>query len=484
MTDRIQNVVLVVVDALRRDRVSAYEQGYDLTPNLASLASDGTVFENAFACTNATDPSMTSIHTGRDPDTVVKHHGPLVSDEEKQVAESVTTVPETLQSAGVSTVATGRPLGRWHTHGFDQFPTETVDRYERRAMGERLEAISPHLRTFAGAVYDRIAKLRSSDDSDEISEFLDTIDDGPFYGLVHLMDTHIPYDHDEALVDEFLDRHDYPNRDLDAFFEEHEDSYYVTDVLKQHVDEADYRDGLARLFATYDASVRHADEKVGRLVEGLRRRGLADETAIVVTSDHGESLDEHGIYFDHHGLYEPTIRVPMIVAGPTDAAPRREEFVQLYDLAPTTLDLFGVDASLDCDGRSFAPLLGGDGTWDDRDHVVVQEAHAQRRLGIRTADHKYIKHVEDEVLERERGDSFRCGYCNTVHGDRQELYDLGDDPGETTDLVEDRPELAADLEAELTAYFDGLDYPEGVSGAVEYETEEAVLDRLEDLGYR
>jgi arylsulfatase A-like enzyme len=483
MDSDIRNVAFVVLDALRRDRLTAHGEDRNLTPNLDALAEKGTVFETAFSSINTTDASITSIHTGRDPETVVKHHGPFVTDTEKRRAESVDTAPELLQNAGYSTLVTGRRLGRWHQRGFEYYPTPALGRYERRSIGEILETVSPRLRTLARRLYEFVSAATETDD-DEVDEFLAAVGDEPFYGMIHVMDTHVPYTAEDDLVDEFLDRYDYPDRDFAEFLDEHGDGQYVGDFMTEYATERDYRDGLARWYAKYDASVVHADRKVGALVEGLRDRGLLDETAIIVTSDHGESLDEHGIYFDHHGLYDPQVRVPLLAAGPGIPDARREESVQLFDLGPTFLDLLGVDTTLDGEGRSLAPLLGQDGKWESRDAVVAHEAHAQRRLSIRANGYKYIKHVPDDVLERERGDSFRCGYCNVVHGSERELYDLAADPEETENIVENRPDRAAELDDRLTAYFDDLEYPATGDETVEYEGEEAVMERLADLGYR
>jgi len=481
----VRNVVLVVIDALRRDRVGVYaDEGRSLTPNVDRLAADGTLFENAFTCTNTTDPSITSIHTGRDPESVVRHHGPFVTDAEKRRAEAVETVPERLHEAGFMTAVTGRTLGRWHGRGFEHYPEPSLGRYRRRAIGERLGAISPRLRALAGEVYERVSAAVDSGTADEIEQFLGALDDRPFYGMVHTMDTHVPYSYDEGVVDELLSRNDYPDRDLEAFFDAHSDNPYVDETMREYAEPADYEVGLARWYAKYDAAAARADRKLGKLIDGLAERGRLDETAVIVTSDHGESLDEHGIYFDHHGLYEPQIRVPLAVRGPGIPDRRRDEMVQLYDLAPTTLDLLGVRNGLDADGRSLVPLLGGAGEWDDREQVVFQEANAQRRLGVRTGRYKYITAAPDEVLERERGDAFRCGYCDTVHGDERELFDIEADPGETENLVGERPALADRLDGAIEAYYEGLETVEAGDGRVEYEDEEEVMERLEDLGYR
>jgi len=484
MSQNIQNVVLVVIDALRYDRVGLYTDERQLTPHIDELGKRGTVFENAFACTNATDPSVTSIQSGRDPETVVKHHGPFVSDREKNRAESIRTVPEILQASGFDTVATGRTLGRWHANGFDHYPEARVGRYERRAVGEALEKIHPKLRTIAGRAYEVISFLYDSGDTNEIDEFLGEIGEDPFYGMIHMMDTHVPYTHTEDCVREMLNRFDYPNRDFETFLEEHGDGKYVGDFLLEHSDGMDFRDGLARWYAKYDAAVVNADRKVGALLDGLKDRGLLEETLVIVTSDHGESLDEHGIYFDHHGLYDPQIHVPLIVAGPSIQSRRRDEFVQLYDLAPTILDLLNQGKVLKGEGRTLTPLLKGSGPWQNREFIVAQEAHAQRRISIRTQSEKYIKHVPDEVLERERGSSLRCGYCNRIHEGERELYRLTDDPAEETNIVDQFSDRATSLDEKLSEYFDGLRPPEQDAEHVTYDDEKEVLERLEELGYR
>jgi len=494
--DGTRNVVLVVLDALRRDRVGTYRSdgageavggsfgdGESLTPNIDQLAADGTVFTHAFTCTNTTDPSITSIHTGRDPESVVRHHGPLVTDAEKRRAEAAPTVPEQLQEAGYLTAVEGRTLGRWHANGFEHYPQKSFDRYRRRAIGERLGAISPRLRGLAGDIYEWLSAATSGSDG-PVDRFLDTLDHRPFYGMIHLMDTHVPYSYDEATVQRLLAENDYPNEELAAFFDRHASNPYVDETMREYAEPEDYEVGLARWYAKYDAAAVKADRQVRRLVDGLKRVDKLEQTTLIVISDHGESLDEHGILFEHHGLYEPQVRVPLVVSGPETPAARQSELVQLYDLAPTMLDLCGVERGFRVDGQSLAPLLGGEGTWTGREHVVFSEANAQRRLGIRTREYKYITAAEDAVLERERGDTFRCGYCETVHGERQELYTVREDPGETENLVEDRPEVTDRLTAELDAYHDSLCPVKTGDERVRYEDEEAVLDRLEDLGYR
>lgn len=480
------NLIVIIIDALRRDRVETMSGDRMLTPNINALAEDGTVFENAFSATNATDPSITSIHTGREPSTVVSHHGPHVTKDEKRRAEDITSVPEQLQADGIDTVAAGRSLGRWHSSGFDEYPQEALDVRRRRSIGEQLERISPALRSAAGRIYETItAVTQSTDIGNEVDDLLAALTDNQSYGFLHMMDTHIPCEPDLDIIEELLDHHNYSNRDLQEFFHANADSPYIAEFLSDTMTDTDFETGLARLFARYDGAVIEADRKVGRLVEGLRSRNLLDDTTIVVTSDHGESLDEHGIYFDHHGLYDQSVRVPLVVSGPGIPRARREGFVRLPDLAPTITRTFGSTLNSGGVGQSLLPLLGGTGEWDERRFVVFNEAQAQRRTGIRTDRYKFIKHVEDPVLENKRGSSLECGYCNTVHGGERELYDLSADPGGTANIVDQKPEIATELEAELDTYFDELtEFAPGQEAEITYEGEEAVLERLENLGYK
>jgi arylsulfatase A-like enzyme len=409
-----------------------------------------------------------------------------VTEDEKRRAESVRSVPEQLQADGVNTVAAGRSLARWHSSGFDEYPEEALDVRRRRSIGQQLERISPKLRSAAGRFYETVTSLKqSAEDCDEVDDLLEALTDGRSYGFLHMMDPHMPCEPDPEIIEELLERREYPNQDLQEFFDTHADSPYIADFLANVATDADFDVGLARLFARYDGAVIEADRKVGRLVERLRDRDLLDDTIIIVTSDHGESLDEHGIYFDHHGLYDPSVRVPLIVSGPGTPTARREESVRLPDLAPTIADSLGIEWDSSGVGQSLRPLLGGSGEWDDRPFVVFSEAQAQRRVGIRTDRYKFIKHVADPVLERKQGKSFGCNYCNTIHGGERELYDLTRDPGENTNIVDEQPDVAAELEAKLDSYFNELEEctPESES-RVTYDEEEAVLERLEDLGYK
>jgi arylsulfatase A-like enzyme len=482
----MEKMILVVIDALRRDRVGIMSGGATLTPNIDALAEDGVIFENAFTAANATDPSVTSIHSGYDPSAVVLHHGPNVTEDEKRRAESVVSVPERLQANGIRTVAAGRSLARWHSSGFDEYPEEVIGDYERRWIERQLNRLSPKLKPIAQRLYGMVSKLKNDVYSDdEVDRLLNLLTDSRCYGFLHIMDTHVPHNPDPDIIERLLNHREYCNQNLQEFFETHMDYPYISDYLRETATDADFEAGLARLFARYDGAVVEADQKVGRLVEGLRDRDYLSDTTIIITSDHGESLNEHGIYFDHHGLYGPSVRVPLIISGSDIPDNKREEYVSLFDVAPTISEHFEVEPDGDMSGQSLFSLWDQDGEWRKREFVIFHEAQAQRRIGIRTGRYKLIKHVSDPVLEEKHGSSLECGYCDIIHGNERELYDLHKDPLETTNIVEQQPEVAAKLESKVDAYLNNIDQVESeTKSQIVYNNQDKVIERLEQLGYK
>ena len=162
--------------------------------------------------------------------------------------------------------------------------------------------------------------------------------------------------------------------------------------------------------------------------------GLRDETAVVVFGDHGEELGEHGIYFDHHGLYETIIHVPLVMDVPDcDATPDTvTETVQLVDLAPTVLDLAGIERPAAMDGSSLLPHLQGREA-SGYSEVLAAECTWMAKWSLRTDSHKVIVAREPDFY----------GSAPV------ELYDLADDPGETHNLAKSKPGLAAELSARM-----------------------------------
>jgi arylsulfatase A-like enzyme len=381
-------------------------------------------------------------------------------------------------------------MGRWHRRGFSTYSRTVVEQKEKK-ISDWLQSFHPAIHRAVSGGYNVVKEIFETDSSNNkedtaVDEFLREIDKQPFYGFVHLMDTHAWYEADPELVDLLLAQNDYAEGDLRSFFEKYSESPVVSNVLEPNATPADYEAGLARLFARYDATVRQADQKLKTLIDGLKKRDRWNETALFVLSDHGESLDEHGIYFDHHGLYEQIVNIPLVARVPEGVNDQVNDFVQLHDLGPTILDLLDIDPIDDADGQSLTGYIyESTSIPEPRERIFVEEAHTQRRRSVRTERFKYIDHVHDEVLaDTWENDSFECGYCNREHGERTELYDLDADPEEVENITTERVEVIQEMQGCLAKFEESQSGATAVDEAVTYDDEDEILDRLEDLGYK
>lgn len=187
----------------------------------------------------------------------------------------------------------------------------------------------------------------------------------------------------------------------------------------------------------YDGEVAFADEQVGRLDAALTRLGLKDTTALVVTSDHGEGLGDHGETLHGFFVYETTLRVPFFARGPgIRPGTRLSGTVALVDVFPTALDLLGLSPPAGTlAGRSLAPEMRGEG---QRAEVPLYAESLVPLLHFGWSDLRVL----------------RDGRYKYIQAPRPELYDLSNDPGETTDLAAAQPARAAALRTGLGKLLD------------------------------
>lgn len=487
------NIAIIVIDALRADRVGVVG-GKNITPNIDDLSDSSATFTNAFSTSNATDAAITSLQTGRYPlSHGIVNHGSKVTDREKRLIEKVPRLPEVLSDAGYQTAAFGRSLGRWHRKGFDKYPDATGSESNtvKRKLGRILQSIHPSVHDVSSIVYDgafnkenSIKTSRVVDDS--VDAFEAVIDESDrFYSFFHTMHTHTTYEADPDLVKRYLERFDYEVRPFS-------ESVLAVDPIPQSFHEAikndeypgikekyyysDMEPSTAVAEAHYDAATTEADQYVGRIIDVLKSNDIFDDTLVIILSDHGESMFEHGIYFDHHGLYDESVRIPLVVHPPEGDNDEFDEFVQITDIAPTVADYAGLD-ELDTNGRSLKPLLEKNEEFD-RPSVMAEEAHTQRRRMIRTKEEKLIYLLEGDTI---------CEYCDVQHAPSEELYELVNDPNEVENTIETNSNRASELRT--TAEDAARSYREHSVETerdtdVEYEDEEEVLDRLEALGYK
>jgi len=189
--------------------------------------------------------------------------------------------------------------------------------------------------------------------------------------------------------------------------------------------------------AQYDGAIAYMDSAIQSILTAIDELGLAEETIVVFTADHGETLDEHECWFDHHGTYDNVLNVPMIIRYPPKipAGTRVPGYTTQVDLVPTLLDLADINVKDKFDGKSMVPLVYG----DEETHVTefyFTECTWMRKHGWRTPQWKLIVALEPDFH-----------YKPPV-----ELYNLLEDPEELNNLAKKEPKVVAFLKARMEAW--------------------------------
>lgn len=397
------NVILVSLDTLRADRTSPYGYERDTSPGLASFAEEGARFETAYAHTATTGPSHATMLTSRLP----IGHG--VDRNGVRLPKRVPVLTEVLGGEGYETAAFVSTWVLDEKWGFNR-GFETYDSTTRIPVGDR------EANACAKSKVERCADQTI----DRVLTWLDDERDPerPFFLFVHLFDVHTPYDPPEAFLRRYLPEGAKKARGLARFSQ-------MTDK--------------------YDAEVAYTDHELSRLFEALDRRGLAENSLVIVTADHGEALGSHHVVTHGVVLYEPVLRVPFLARFPGRIAPglRVEEPVGLVDLMPTVLELLGVDpGELRMEGRSLAGVLRGDEDLDPEHPIFLQ----RRRYETEKVAGRRVKGAAFGLRQG------RWKFVETEATGQRELYDLVADPGETNNLVEAEPEQAAAMAERIASW--------------------------------
>lgn len=215
----------------------------------------------------------------------------------------------------------------------------------------------------------------------------------------------------------------------------------------------------------YQGEIAYVDHSLGVVLDQLRRAGVYDRTLIVVVGDHGEGRGDHNE--DSHSMlvYGSTLHVPLIIkpAGAGHDGHRIADRVGTVDIAPTVLDLLGIGLDDSFQGRSLTGLMGlGDGPTSPAEYYAES---LSPRLSYGWGEQRALYD----------------GRFKYIFGPRQELYDLVDDPGERRNIVDARPDEAAELRQRLQAFIAGH-VEQGAANAAQ-EVDAETRRRLEALGY-
>ncbi|ELZ94781.1 arylsulfatase [Haloferax mucosum ATCC BAA-1512] len=419
------NTLLVTVDSLRADHLAQYGYDRDTMPALDRLAETGTVFENAFSNGPYTRISVPSFQTSHHLAYEAMDEFPTIASILSTESDTTTAVVGTQTGIGLvdgdfrfdETIDLGRDS--YHETATserslteklrDQInrPATKISKYLQRRENERLyNALrTPYNVLFEDGGFQYLGYTSAERVTDRALSWLESNADSDFFLWVHYMEAHRPYgvhDDDPAYLDSPLDEDRIKALMKKAGLRPDE----ITDRERQ------------LLIDLYDSDVRYCSRHLDRLFDGLESRGLWSDCNILFSSDHGEEFREHGAFFHRNYPYDELTHVPLLVKTPTVDTPARiSEPRELLDLAPT-ITSFHLPESV-------TPEFEGT-------HLFTGDARTVFSLG---------QPNEIAPAVAVRTDEWKLITSNSV----DQLYDLTADPAEARNVIDDNPDVAAEL---------------------------------------
>jgi uncharacterized sulfatase len=437
-----RNVLFVICDDLCC-ALGSYGDATAISPNIDKLATRGVLFERAYCQFPLCNPSRSSFLTGRRPTTT------KVNDNARHFRKfdpDIVTLPQAFRNAGWQVERIGKlyhysvPNGIG-TSGHDDRPSwDTVFNPKGRDVADEDKIFSLVPGQFGGTVSWLAADGTDAEQTDGIGaahalERLEAFsrlqDQKPFFLAVGFYRPHTPY----VAPKPWFEKHPLEGVHLPDVPPDHDSKVPAGAIGSRKPEQVRLVGNQGReALQAYRASVSFVDAQVGIVVDALDRLGLADDTVIVFTSDHGYHLGEHGLW-QKQSLFEESARVPLVIVAPGGrAGARTTHTVELIDLAPTLCELCGVPAAKGFEGRSLAPLVLGD--------AAAVEAFPERPA-FTEVDRGGVRGVSV------RSGRFRYTVWNGGQAGR-ELYDHDADPRELANIA------ALPEHAETLQRLDGL----------------------------
>jgi arylsulfatase len=357
------NVIILSIETLRADHLGIYGYSRDTTPNIDRFFKDSFIFENTITPTPKTNPSLAAMLTGLYPPRhrIFDLVTPL---------RNITTLPGILSENGYLTGAfVSNSVLKPETSGFDKF----YHHYDCNLTNPELNR-KDH--------YERNAK----DTNDAVILWLEKNSRHNFHLWVHYMDPHGPYHPPEGYRDFFS--HDEPEWvPLKKI-----PTYQILDDISVAGNMTDRQSYIDR----YDDEIRYLDIHLLDIFNKFEELGLLDNSIIIFTADHGESLGQHDYFFEHGGeAYDDSARIPLLIYLPPKLGlegRRVDALISIKDIFPTVIDLLGIEAAeLDAiDGKSMTKLFTEDASIRDVVYIDRFVPPDYVRLAVRTKDDKLI----------------------------------------------------------------------------------------------
>jgi arylsulfatase A-like enzyme/Tfp pilus assembly protein PilF len=395
------NLLIITIDTMRADRIGAYGYEKAETPNVDYLAQRGVMFENCYTSVPLTLPSHCSIFTGRYPiGHRVRNNGTFFLNEDE------VTLAEKMKERGYNTYAVIASFVLLSKFGLNQGFFEYDDSLN---IDELLHNFYSEIT--ADVVYSKFSRWFRNRGSQK------------FFAWVHFFDPHAPYTPPQK----------YRKENKDSFSD------------------------------LYDGEVAYTDVFIGKIIEDLKSENVLDQTLVIITGDHGEAFGEHLEYGHSVFCYEENLKVPLIVFNPSlfPESLLVKNRVNLIDIMPTILELYGLDVPSEIQGKSLIRLLDGQGEKGARS-FYIESMYGKEEMGwapltgIIDGNYKYISLPEAE------------------------LYDLKNDRRERNNLFWKNNKVAKEKDNALRGFV--LEYSSS-DGDPRRELSREDIKHLESLGY-
>lgn len=422
-------VLFIDIDTLRPDHMSCYGYHRNTTPNLDRVCSDGVRFDNYYCSDAPCLPSRAALVTGLlGIHSGIVGHGGTAADKRLTGRDRSFRDPvdennlfNLFRKAGMHTVSIStfpeRHSAWWFNAGFNE--TYNVGRGGMESGEEVLPVALDWL----------------NHNSKRENWFLH----------LNLWDPHTPYRAPmsfgnpfeneplpEWITDDVISSHlkhvgPHSINEINMYNDDEDPKY------PRHPGKASDLEGIRRIFDGYDCGVKYADYIVGQVLDRMRELNVYDNTAIIITSDHGENLGELGIYGEHATADYPTCHIPMIIKWPGGRKNACDSSLRYnIDLAPTLASLLGVESGPTWDGESYEDAIMSDSEGGRPYIVLSQQAHVCQR-SVRMGDWLYVRTIHD-------------GY----HLFPEEmLFNIKDDPYEQHNVADGCPEVCGDAARKL-----------------------------------
>jgi len=416
------NLLFIVIDTLRADRMDAYGAERITSPNMTELASTGIRFESVESQSSWTKASMASMWQGMYPERtgIQRYMQSMTADAEMPA--------EFLKAGGFTTGGIWRNGWVAANFGFNQGFDLYVRPHGVKRLGMQLG--NPSARNLQGTDYDA---------TEAAFGFFDTYKKNRWFLYLHYMDVH-----------QFLYADTSP--------------VYGTNV-------SDF----------YDSSIHWVDRNVKFLVDALHDHHMADKTMIVIMSDHGEGFWEHGQEGHARTLFREVQKVPLLIIPPfkIPGGVVVEQQVANVDIWPTLLDLLKLPPLSRADGRSLLPLIAAHGENTSPDPEVIRELTERPVFSQLDLSWGKVEKGSDPLIAMVK-DGHRA-IARTNYADRTWLYDHSVDPLEKENISKEKTELWAEFRADIQSFLDQS--PDDGPETEEIDLSDMALHQLRALGY-